>query len=204
MTRIYVIRHGETAWNADGNRYCGRTDLPLSKTGKAQAAKVAIALSRVPLEAIHVSPLLRARQTADAINEARALPVIVGPPLTEVDFGSWEGLTTAQLAARDPESRAAWIEDPTHVRAGRTGETGGDVSARVLDHLHAIARDHPAGAIAVVGHSSASRFAIAASLGAPLASYRRLVLDNASISVLEIEDGATRWLHINDTAHLRP
>ena len=203
MTRIYLLRHGETSWNAAGNRYCGRTDLPLSVDGRAQARAAANALATVPLDAIYVSPLMRSRETGELVAKARPLPVTTDPRLIEIDFGRWEGLTGEEIARADRTGRTAWLHDPTSVRAGRTGETGQEVSQRLLELFSEIAATHSESSIAVIGHNTANRLYVAASLGAPLASYRRISLDNASISVAELEGGETRWLHINDISHLR-
>ena len=77
MTEIYLLRHGETPWNADRNRYCGRTDIPLSRIGRAQAAALREALVSVPLAAMYVSPLARSR------------PDIASGALAEWDGKEW-------------------------------------------------------------------------------------------------------------------
>ncbi len=203
MTRIYLLRHGATSWNVAGNRYCGRTDLPLSVDGRMQARAAADALAAVPLDAIYVSPLTRSRETGELVAEATSLPITPDPRLIEIDFGGWEGLTGEEIARTDRTGRAAWIRDPTSVRAGRTGETGQEVSQRLHELFNDIAETHAESSVAVIGHNTANRLYLAASLGAPLASYRRIALENASISVLELESGETRWLRINDVSHLR-
>jgi alpha-ribazole phosphatase/probable phosphoglycerate mutase len=203
MTRVYLLRHGETAWNATGNRYCGRTDLPLSSHGHAQAGAASHALAAVQFDVVYVSPLRRSRETGELIASARSLPITSDPRLTEIDFGAWEGLTAAEITLADPNGRAAWLKDPTSVRAGGTGETGQEVSQRVQGVLSEIATTFPGSSVAVVGHNTANRLYLAASLGAPLASYRRITLENASISVLELDSREARWLRINDVSHLR-
>jgi broad specificity phosphatase PhoE len=202
MTRIYLLRHGETAWNARGNRYCGRTDLPLSPIGRLQAAAAARAFAAVPLAAIYVSTLCRSQETGALIAKARSVPLVTDPRLIEIDFGTWEGLTAPEITNFDPLGRAAWLDDPTATRAGRTGETGWEVSERMHQSLHDIATAHPDAAVAVVGHNTANRLFLAASVGAPLARYRQFTLGNASISTCDLENGEARWLHINDVSHL--
>ena len=203
MTRVYLLRHGETAWNATGNRYCGRTDLPLSSHGREQAVAAAQALAAVEIEAVYVSPLSRSRETGELIAAPQSLPIASDPRLIEIDFGAWEGLTAAEIALADPTGRAAWLDNPTFVRAGGTGETGEEVSQRMQEVLREIATSRPESAVAVVGHNTANRLYLAASLDAPLASYRRITLENASISVLNLGIQETRWLRINDVSHLQ-
>ena len=131
------------------------------------------------------------------------MSITTDPRLIEIDFGRWEGLTGEEIALADRTGRAAWLRDPTSVRAGGTGETGQEVSQRVRELFNDIAATHPESSVVVIGHNTANRLYLAASLGAPLASYRRITLENASISVLELDSGETRWLRINDVSHLK-
>jgi len=202
MTMMYLVRHGETAWNSDRNRYCGRTDLPLSDVGQLQALRVARALRGVPLETVYVSPLLRSRQTGASIAAINDTPTKIDSRLIEIDFGAWEGLTSERIEQEDPHGRAAWIHDPTHVRAGSSGETGQEVSQRMMEFLRHVAAVHQSGAVAIVGHNTANRLALAATLDAPLSSYRKMSLGNGSISLLEIDLTTTHWHSINNTSHL--
>ncbi|MEJ7828784.1 MAG: histidine phosphatase family protein, partial [Segetibacter sp.] len=89
MLNIYLLRHGETAWNADGNRYCGRTDLPLTKKGIQQAELVYRHLKDYTFEAVYSSPLQRAYTTAKIACGDKE--VIKDDRLIEADFGEWEG-----------------------------------------------------------------------------------------------------------------
>ena len=202
MTMMYLVRHGETAWNSDRNRYCGRTDLPLSDVGQLQALRVARALRGVPLDTVYVSPLLRSRQTGASIAAINDTPTVIDSRLIEIDFGNWEGLTTAEIDQADPKVRGAWVTDPTHVQAGGTGETGHEVGQRFVEFLYQVSEAHPAAAIAVVGHSSALRLGLITLLSAPLASYRKIALDNCGISLLEVDEHLAHWRFINNTAHL--
>src|SRR3954467_9265903 len=95
-TLLYLLRHGETDWNRDGNRYAGRTDVPLSDRGREQARAVATTLASVPFSAIYCSTLQRSRETAEIIAASHNLPVVADPRLIEIDFGTWEGLTRAE------------------------------------------------------------------------------------------------------------
>ena len=74
--RFYVTRHGQTAWNRE-NIVCGITDLPLDETGVEQARQTAQRLKDTPIDRVIVSPLLRARQTAELICQGRNLPVTI-------------------------------------------------------------------------------------------------------------------------------
>lgn len=204
-TQFYLLRHGETVWNAEGNRYCGRTDVPLSARGRVQADIVARALRGVPFAAAYCSPLQRSRETAEHIAAECSLPCVSDPRLAEIDFGTWEGKTREQIERDDPDGWAGWMRDPSMVRAGGTGETARQVYDRVARFFREVCEAFPGEAVLVVGHNTMNRIFIAASMESPLRNYRRLVQSNTGINVLDAEphEGEPRWVRLNDTAHLR-
>lgn len=87
---VYIVRHGQTDWNL-AYKIQGRIDVPLNEEGIRQAKETAAKLREIPLDLIFVSPLERARQTADIINEGRDLPIIVDPRIQEEYYGELEG-----------------------------------------------------------------------------------------------------------------
>ena len=91
-TRLLLVRHGETAWNADG-RLQGHLDIPLNDVGRAQARRLAAALAdeREPIDIIYSSDLARALQTAQAVADASRAPMIATSALREGDFGACQG-----------------------------------------------------------------------------------------------------------------
>ena len=89
--KLYVARHGETPWNAEG-KICGRTDLPLTERGQAQARALAERMAEAAIDRIIASPMIRAQQTAAAVSERLGIPVQTDPRLIEQDFGIYEGL----------------------------------------------------------------------------------------------------------------
>src|SRR5690606_30019312 len=102
MLNVYLLRHGETSMNADGNRYCGRTDVALTEKGIGQAHLVRNQLSETKLDAVYSSPLVRASRTAEIA--CGGVEVINDERLIEVDFGSWEGRTRTEFIAENPLS----------------------------------------------------------------------------------------------------
>ena len=90
--KFYVTRHGQTAWNRE-NLVCGITDLPLDETGREQARQTAQKLKDTHLDRVIVSPLLRARQTAELICQGRALPLSVDARVREQNYGIYEGVS---------------------------------------------------------------------------------------------------------------
>jgi len=111
MTRLAVVRHGQTDWNLQ-TRIQGSTDIPLNSTGRAQAAETGLRLSTARWDAIVTSPLLRAHETARIIAGEldHAAPVVI-PELTERHHGEIEGLTFAERQLRFPDgSRVPGLE----------------------------------------------------------------------------------------------
>ncbi len=212
MTRFYLLRHGQTTWNADGDRYCGRTDVPLSESGRTQAALAAAALREVRFAAVYASPLQRARETAEAIAALHGLSVATDERLVEIDFGRWEGLTRDEIMLSYGEEWAAWLANPAVVRCGLTGETAKEVYQRANSFFREHNEKHTgdsrhrdaAGSVLVVAHNTFNRLFIAGSLQIPFHAYRRLEQSNTGISIMQFnEKQQVRWLQINETAHLR-
>src|SRR5690606_18225814 len=167
---IYLLRHGETQYNADGNRYCGRTDIELTTKGIQQANLVADQLAGISFDGIYSSPLKRAYETARIASGNQ--PVNKEDRLIEVDFGEWEGKTREVFIAENEALWAAWCENPRITRAGGTGETAQEVILRVDDFFTEIREKHPSGTILVVAHKGINRFFLAHQLGMDLKHYR--------------------------------
>lgn len=179
-----MLRHGETTYNADGNRYCGRTDAPLTEKGIQQAEEVARLLKDIRFDGIYSSPLNRAFDTA-RIASGNGQVEKEGR-LIEADFGKWEGKTREEFIAEDPELWARWCENPGITRAGGTGETALEVVDRVEDFFSEVKQKNPTGKILVVAHNGINRFFIARQLGMGLKHYRRIIQENSSLTVLGI------------------
>lgn len=203
MTMFYILRHGETEWNADHDRYCGITDIALSEKGQEQAKRAADTLGSVRFDAIYCSPMLRARQTVQPIARVQNLSIHTDDRLREIDFGKWEGLTRTEISSQFPEDWAQWNEDPTRLRAGQTGERADEVASRAMAAYKDMHQKHPEGTILVVAHNALNRLFMAASLEMPLRHYRSLYQHNTGISVLEMTDTALRWYHMNIANHVK-
>jgi broad specificity phosphatase PhoE len=150
VTRLLLIRHGETDWNADG-RLQGQTDRPLSDFGRTQARQLADALAEEELEAIYSSDLARARETAEIVGGRLGLPVSLDQDLRERDWGTWEGLTAVE---RD------------HVEF--VGESTEAHQERILGALRRISDRHPDGSVLVVTHGGSMRRVQTTALGMAL------------------------------------
>ena len=203
MTLVYLVRHGETEWNA-ARRVQGHTNSDLSPRGRDQAAAVADRLQNLPISAIYCSDLTRALDTAAPIAASLGLTVIPTPDLREKSYGLWEGMTEAELHASDPQGWHRYHVERQLDYPIPGGETWQEVQSRIVTVLHRVLTDHPQPqeTVLIVGHGGSLRAAILDALQAPLSTLLHLHLDNASLSLLEYkQDRGGRVLLLNDTSH---
>jgi adenosylcobinamide kinase/adenosylcobinamide-phosphate guanylyltransferase len=150
-------------------------------------------------QAVQTGPALRARQTADIIAELCQIPLTVCSALREIDFGAWAGQSVAEVVAAQPAAQA-WFADPSR-GSPPGGETIAAVADRAFAALAALA-DGDCESVVVVGHAGSLRLALARGLGMPLASYWRLPLDCASLSIAQWTPDGLLVERLNDTNHL--
>ncbi|WPU92723.1 histidine phosphatase family protein [Mucilaginibacter sabulilitoris] len=186
MLSVYLLRHGETTYNADGNRYCGRTDASLTNKGIKQAVNVFHQLKDEKFNAVYSSPLSRACLTAQIATESKQ--VQTDERIIEVDFGTWEGKTKEEFIAEEPSLWEAWMSDPANAKAGGTGETGAEVIERVDSFFNEMLQKHANQTIVVVAHNGINRLYMAYKLGMELKNYRRIFQENSAITFFELDD----------------
>jgi broad specificity phosphatase PhoE len=206
---VVLTRHGSTP-RSDPEQHLGQgIDIGLSAEGEAAARGLAVRLGGVAFDRIVSSPLHRAVQTAEILAAERV--VETDARLTEMDYGAWEGLTYAEIEARDLERRRRWEADPATERCPG-GESGDEVAARGRSFLvDAIDRAGSAGSaehgrILVVAHATLNRILLCVALGVPVRDFRRRFRqDPANLTILgfpgDVDAGALLLL-ANDTAHL--
>jgi alpha-ribazole phosphatase len=186
-TWVYLARHGEVL-HAAARRFLGHADVALSLAGLAQAAALGRRLAREPIEAVYASDLLRARQSAAPLAAGRGVDVVLRASLREMAMGRWEGLTFAEIEAREPGLCARWLADPVSV-AFPGGESLADLRARIAPVVHEIVAGHAGRRVAVVAHGGTNRVILGEALGLPLANALRLAQDYAAWSLLEYRRG---------------
>lgn len=177
MTRLLLIRHGQTDWNLEG-RYQGQSDPPLNRAGRRQAAAVARQLADQPIEAIYASDLERAAETARIIAAATGLEVCLRRELREINQGEWEGMLFGDIQTRYNELWEARRHDPTHARPPG-GESVAELAERIWGMLDEIACAHPDGRVAVVSHGLALAAVLCRVRGLPLTRAYDLIPNNA-------------------------
>ena len=198
---VYLVRHGETAYNRD-RRGLGRTDIPLTALGEEQAAALGGRLADGPIVRVLSSPLTRARQTALAIAGERSVPVEWRDELTEMDVGETDGMALPELFAAFPDFMERWSGPGcASVRMPGGGESLDDVAARLqplMEELRAASDT----AVAVVSHNFTLKVLLCRLLGVEVAKFRTLTLDLASLTTLSLRDGRISVRGMNDCCHL--
>jgi phosphoserine phosphatase len=205
LPKIILTRHGHVE-GIEPPHFRGRTDLPLTPLGEAQAKAVAerIAAGWSPV-AVYASPMRRCLATAQAIAAALRTSCEVLAGLTDLDYGEWQGRAYSEVRGSSPSLFAAWFATPHLVRFPG-GDSLQDLVARAADALRAVlARHHEAAeTVVLVGHDSVNRALLLQLLDQPLSSYWRIRQDPCAIDEIDVVDGRVSVLRVNDTAHLDP
>ena len=110
---LYVIRHGETAWNKV-RRLQGQTDIPLAEEGIRLAKETGIGMKDIPIDLVISSPLQRALQTADCITEGRNIPILTDERIQEISFGDWEGESLIDSTILPADYKKQFYENPLY------------------------------------------------------------------------------------------
>jgi probable phosphoglycerate mutase len=201
-TALLLIRHGETAWNAE-HRIQGHLDIPLSAAGIRQAASLGERLAAEAITAVYSSELARAWLTAVPFAARLGLDINPDSRLRERSFGVFEGLTADEIAARHPEGFRRWrMRDPAW--AMDEGESGQQLIDRVLSALDDIASRHHGETVAVVTHGGVLDVAYRAARGLGWDAPREHLMLNASINRLSAQGSplALSILDWGDVTHL--
>lgn len=198
MTQIFLLRHGE----AEGNIYRrvqGQNDLPLTDRGREQVSHLTARFAEIPLAAVYASDYARARDTALAAAAARGLEVRTDLRLREMGFGCWENLPWGEVAHRWPRERELFKTDIARWSVAGS-ESLAALQARLWDFTLDMERRHPGEAVAAGTHGMAVKALLARVWDVP---FEESVLpDNASVTLLEVENGAARTVFVNDISHL--
>ncbi|WP_018110479.1 histidine phosphatase family protein [Thermus igniterrae] len=196
MKEIWLIRHGETEWNAQ-KRFQGHLDVPLSPVGIGQAFRLAQRLARsgLPFDSLHASDLRRARETAEPLAAVLGLTLKTTPLLREIDVGALAGLNREEAEARYPEFFRTALQDPWY-----TPRPGGESMADLARRLEAFLETLPSGRHLLVAHGGTIRAALKLVLGLEGNTWRRFHIPNTSITRILLPGGEV--LTVSDAAHL--
>ncbi len=216
--RLLLIRHGLSSFNLQ-NRIQGRNDLStLTDQGVAQAQRAGQALSAIPIQTVYSSPLKRAAETTKELlrYNSKKIKPIYDQDLLEVDLASWSGLTNEEVQSQFPDEYFTWKKSPNKLVLKR--ENGSEYNpieelmhqadkflGRLLAH-HSLDSDEN---ILIVAHNAILRCIVLSLLNKPQNGFRRIRLDNASISVIKLNSCSNQTKEVqieslNSTAHLDP
>ncbi len=204
--RVVLIRHGETAYNAE-QLILGQADVPLNERGLLQAQALAKTVAAGgPLSdvgAIYSSPLQRALATATPPAEALGLSVQIEADLIEMNVGEMDGQTFPDIQKRHPDFLRRWISDELPDVRMPGGETMREVQDRAWSALESIRDRHPEETVAVVTHNFVVLTVLCHVLDLPLSRFRRLRHDLAATSLVDLTPQRQAVLSLNDQCHLR-
>ncbi len=185
----------------------GHADFPLSDLGLQQAHVLANRLASMKIDALYASPLLRAKQTADAVAKVLQLDVVEDDRLQEYDFGDISGLTWPEIRDQYPDVAREYQEESGFPKF--PGAEGRDAfSARVRESLDEIVASHKDdAAVAVVTHGGPILVYVMSTLGTEYSRPPRFRVDNTSIATIDFGERAgtpaRTVIGLNDTCHLR-
>ncbi len=208
-TMLTLVRHGQTTGNVR-KLLSGVTDDPLTPLGRKQAAAMGQAVAALvragtlpPVHALYVSPLQRARHTAEAIAAPLGLTPIVRDDLKEMNFGVMEGMTIEEIKERFPESAWAFTDHPDAPHfAFPGGESRPGFRQRMQNVFGEIIAKHPGEHVIVVAHGGLLGVAIAYYMTGDARRWRDYVLANCSISRLTVQGDEVTLHCVNDVSHL--
>ena len=203
MTKLYLVRHGETDWNRD-MKVQGSTDIELSSVGIKQAGLLANRLAGEKIDVIYSSSLKRALKTSEIIAAEKPCGINKSDKYHEICFGPWEGLTIKEIKEKYSEHFRIYREDPANFRLPGA-ETFLDLMERTYNAIMEIISLHKGSNILLVSHGTAIKAAIIRILEIDIRNYTKFRIDNASISIIGFSEDAAEKpviLCLNDTGHL--
>ena len=200
MTKIFLIRHGETEWNRVG-KLQGISDIRLSPEGLRQAQLLAEHTPFHAVDAIYSSDLVRAVMTARILADKFDLPIIKERGLRETSFGDWEGRFLKDLAKENPNGFEHFFTNPDKVKPPN-GETFLQSQARIMNALDEIIADNEDRNIIVVTHGAAIRLIFCAVLYIPIRRMWVINQNNMALNIIIADEGNFSVELMNSTLHL--
>jgi broad specificity phosphatase PhoE len=200
MTRFFLVRHGETAWNKQ-EVFRGQKDIPLNEMGKFQAEKTANKLQKEPIDAIYSSPLARAKETAQAIHKHHGAELIVEHRLTDIHFGKWQGLPHEEVKNSYPKLYTSWKTTP-HTVTFPDGESLLQGYKRAKSLVEEISQQNRHKTVVLTSHRVLCKVLTCFFLDLDLSRFWFVRHDVCALSLFETHGSSYITLKLNDTCHL--
>jgi probable phosphomutase (TIGR03848 family) len=197
MARIVLLRHAHSVAN-EKNLLAGRTaGISLSKTGKEQAKDLITRLGNIQFDEVAISPLQRCRETIDPWIDTTGAKsrIVVDDAISEVDYGSWSGKTLASL-----RRKAQWkvVQDFPSQMIFPDGESLLEMQGRALSGFYRLNAVKGKGPRLLVSHGDVIKSIVAHCLGMHLDQFQRLVIEPASLTIIDTDSGTSRLVRFND------
>jgi probable phosphomutase (TIGR03848 family) len=197
MARIVLLRHAHSVAN-EKNLLAGRTaGISLSKTGKEQAQDLIARLGNIHFDEVAISPLQRCRETIDPWLDATGAKsrLVVDDSISEVDYGNWSGKTLASL-----RRKAQWkvVQDFPSQMTFPEGESLLEMQGRALSGFYRLNAVKGKGPRLLVSHGDVIKSIVAHCLGMHLDQFQRLVIEPASLTIIDTDSGTSRLVRFND------
>lgn len=190
MEKMWIVRHGETEWSS-ARKHTSTTDVELTRTGELQAAALGRRLAGEHFSLVLVSPLVRARRTAELAGLGAQMEL--DDDLVEFRYGAYEGLTTTEISMQRPGWNL-WRDGCPN------GETAQEVGRRLDRVIHACRA--ASGSVLIVAHGHSLRILAARWLEQDAAAGGLYALDPATVSILGTEHNRPVMRTWNDSCHL--
>jgi broad specificity phosphatase PhoE len=200
-TRLILVRHAEAEGN-DKRLFQGWTDGLLTEKGHMQAKVMADRLQDVDIDLLYSSSLMRTKQTAQYISDAKNLPIIVTDKLREIHGGDWENEPWSVLPEKWPEQYEMWEKAP-HIVQLPNGESMPEFYNRLVLEIESILEENEGKNLCIVTHGTAIRALMCFIKGCPLEEIQSIVwYDNTAITIADYENGKFEMVCEGDSYHL--
>jgi len=186
-TRLFLVRHGDTADEEIKKIYKGTLDIPLSEKGRSRIERAGTFLSRFSLNHVYTSALSRCIESGSIIAKPHRLPIKPVEGLNEIHFGLWQGLSFDEISRMYPDDFRKWLSDP-EVHSPPEGETLRDAKKRIDTAVSRIITGHRGENVAVVAHGGVLRILLCSVLDLKLSLLFRLGQDYGGISIIDVYD----------------
>lgn len=203
MTRVILIRHCEAEGNVK-KIFQGHTDAPITENGRRQLELLALRLRNTPIDVLYSSPLVRAYQTAEAVNQYHNLPILQDAGLIELNGGEWEGVPWMDLPEKFPEMEEIWWKSPYEF-SPKEGESMREMYGRIWNTVIELVKANPGKTIAVTSHGCAIRNFLCRAEGWPIEQLNDMDWsDNTAVSIVDFDDALCSTIVLkNDSSHLQ-
>lgn len=201
MTRLLLVRHGLTEYN-NTRRFGGHSDVDLNDEGRRQAEKVRVRLADEKIDVVYSSDLKRAVSTADIISNGRELETIACPELREMNYGEVEGLTFEEIGRRYPGLREMIIDFNLQMEFPG-GESLNGFIERTITFMDRIDMQERNRNVLIVSHNGSLKVLVCHLLGLDQCHWPKFRIDNASLSVIDINPRGTMLSLLNETSYLK-